>query len=59
MADVTSKAAYATVAEDDGFGFIGLHDAGLVLPRQEAIAEKAHAAVGRGRAATLQHDIAR
>lgn len=41
----------------DGFGLIGLHDAGLVLRRQEAIAEKAHAAMRCGRAAALQHDV--
>ena len=42
----------------DGFGFIGLHDAGLMLCGQEAIAEQTHAAMRSGRAAALQHDVA-
>ena len=42
----------------DGFGLIGFHDTGLMLCRQEAIAEKADAAMRCRCATALQHDIA-
>ena len=43
----------------DGFGFIGLNHAGLMLRGQEAVAEQTHAAMRCGCAAALQYDVAR
>ena len=41
-----------------GFCFVRFHNAGLMLCRQEAVAEEAHATVGCGGTTALQHDVA-